>query len=99
MQDEYPGTLTGITKRLLADALNDAPEPAHVEGPEDGHQFHFEVKVQGSYGITGDPKHYDADLFPGPGFQLTVRAWSLQEACAKAAQVPLPDWTMPDEEP
>lgn len=87
MKEEHPGTAPEGASAVLGPG-----------SPEDGHQFHFEVRVQGSYGITGDPKHYDAPLFPGPGFRLTVRAWSLQEACAKAAQVPLPGWHMPGEE-
>lgn len=52
------------------------------------HLFHFSVTVQGAH----------AD-YVGEPFRLTVEAWSLSEACARAAEVPFPDWAMPPEEP
>ena len=62
-------------------------------GPGAGHQFHFVVRVQGSYSIGGDPRHYDCDpdTISEP-FRLTVRAWSLPEACRIAARVSLSEW-------
>lgn len=72
------------------------------KGPADGHQFHFVVTVQGSYQVVGDPRIVGdvpyRDCAPDPSaepFRLTVRAWSLVEACAIAAQTPLPQWTCP----
>jgi hypothetical protein len=50
------------------------------------HMFHFTVSVQG-----------ENDDWAGEPFELTVRAWNLQEACARAAEVPFPEWTMPPE--
>lgn len=63
---------------------------------DDGHQFHFAVSIQGSSAVVGEP-HRDVDWIGEP-FKLTVRAWSLSEACAKAAAVPLPGWTLPDDD-
>lgn len=64
-----------------------------MSGPNDGHQFHFTVNVQGSYAVAGDPQHYDCDpdTMIAP-FTLTVRAWSLSEACRVAAQAALSEW-------
>jgi hypothetical protein len=59
------------------------------EGPEDGHQFHFKVTLQASYEVAGE--HKDAHEESDP-FEITVRAWSLSEACEKAAQIPLGEW-------
>lgn len=60
--------------------------------PEEGHQFHFSVMVQGVY-RGADGLHHDA---PEPieytPFTITVRAWNLPDACAKAAQLPLAEW-------
>jgi hypothetical protein len=69
------------------------------EGPEDGHTFRISVTSRGSYAVwpEGDPEpgpHSDAEEFMGPGFTLDVRAWNLQDAMAKAAQVPLGGWSM-----
>lgn len=62
-------------------------------GPGMGHQFRFAVTVQGSYSIEGDSKHYDSDpnTISEP-FTLTVRAWSLPEACRVAAAIPFHEW-------
>lgn len=57
------------------------------DGGGEPHYFHFDVTVQGPHAdCTGEP------------FKLTVRAYNLQEACARAAEVPFPEWTMPPEE-
>jgi hypothetical protein len=57
-----------------------------------GHQFHFQVCVQGSYRV-GDGPYQDA---PEPEeyepFTLTVRARNLAAACRKAAETPLAKW-------
>jgi hypothetical protein len=58
--------------------------------PEDGHLWQFEVRGRPSFG-DAEGKHHDADWVGNP-WKLEVRAWSLPEACEKAAQVPLPDW-------
>lgn len=71
------------------------PEP-ESEGPEDGHQFHFAVRCQGSTAVTGGP-HTDDD-WTGEAFRLTVRAWNLADACRKAGARGLYQWTMPDDE-
>lgn len=54
----------------------------------DGHYFHFSVCVQAE----------DADRIGEEPFKLTVRAWSLQEACRKASEVKLPSWELPPED-
>lgn len=51
------------------------------------HRFEFAVTVQGA----------DAD-WVGEPFRLTVRAWSLAEACGTAMVTPLHEWTQPAEE-
>lgn len=58
------------------------------DGGGEPHLFHFSVTVQGPLDewIGGEP------------FKLTVRAWNLPEACARAAEVPFPEWTMPPED-
>lgn len=68
-------------------------QPTLDAGPGSGHQFRFSVTVQGSYSIEGDPRHYDSDpdTISDP-FCLTVRAWSLAEACREAAQMPFHRW-------
>lgn len=63
---------------------------------EDGHQFHFSVTSQGSYAV-GDGPHEDSEYIGEP-FRLTVRAWSLREACEKAAAVSLAEWVQPEED-
>jgi len=62
-------------------------------GPEDGHQFHFSVQVQGSYRVGAGP-HVDAaePTPPEDAFRLTVRAWNLRDACREAALIPLVLW-------
>jgi hypothetical protein len=67
-----------------------------TEDPEDGHQFHFAVRCQGSSAVTGEP-HTDDDWM-GEAFRLTVRAWSLAAACRKAGELGLYQWAMPDDE-
>lgn len=63
-----------------------------MSAPEEGHQFHFSVCVQGAHrdpeGIYRDepePVEYDP-------FTLTVRAWNLSAACERAAATPLSAW-------
>lgn len=71
---------------------------SQYSGPDDGHQFHFAARVQGSYAIVGDPRHYDCnpDTMAEP-FTVTVRAWSLPEACRKLGEMPFVAWTPPAE--
>jgi hypothetical protein len=65
------------------------------ESPEDGHQFHFSVTLQASYArVPGEPSQDSSEV--SDPFQITVRAWSLSEACEKAAQIPLGEWKWPD---
>jgi hypothetical protein len=59
--------------------------------PEDGHQFHFSVRPQGSYRITGETGYADSGEIGEP-FRITVRAWNLRDACLVAAQAAMADW-------
>ncbi len=66
-----------------------------MTSPDDGHQFHISVRIQGSYGVKDESGHQDSDIIGEP-FRLTVRAWDLRAACLFAAQKALRDWTIPD---
>lgn len=63
-------------------------------GPDDGHEWTFSVTSRMSSSVVGDPHHADAD-WVGPSWLLTVRAWSLAEACERAAAAGLPAWSIP----
>lgn len=65
------------------------------EGPADGHTFRFAVTSRGSYRVEDGP-HFDAD-WGDPEWTLEVRAWSLNKALRKAAELPLTAWTMSSE--
>lgn len=73
--------------RIEAERLLLRPERPTAQEEGEPHLFHFFVTVQGHL-----------DNWTGEPFKLTVRAWNLQEACARAAEVPLPEWTMPPED-
>lgn len=60
-------------------------------GPDDGHSWRIEVTSRGSYGVTGNPEHHDADYFDGP-LRTSVRAWSLSAALKAVAKLPLFEW-------
>jgi hypothetical protein len=63
-----------------------------------GHQFHFQVMVQGAY-RDGDGYYRDgAEPVEYEPFTLTVRAWNLQAACRRAAETPLAGWKHAGEE-
>lgn len=68
-------------------------EPA---GPEQGHQFHFEVDIQGAH-RSADGPYVDEERPAGLPFRVTVRAWNLRDACLAAAELALGGWTPPDE--
>lgn len=63
-----------------------------------GHQFHFSVMAQRTYRGEDGLYHDDPDPVEYDPFILTVRAWSLAEACRKAADTPLRDWKIAGEE-
>lgn len=67
------------------------PNPA-----EKGHQFHFEVDIQGAHRAADGP-YVDEEQPAGLPFRTTVRAWNLRDACFAAAALALSDWTQPDE--
>lgn len=86
-------------RKVLREAAEDMKD-----GPENGHQFHFSVGVQASSSVTGIPGYRDAPEVGSDRFTLTVRAWSLREACEAAAKVPIEAWSWsasadPDEAP
>jgi hypothetical protein len=78
-----------------ADRATTAPAE-HQTGPEDGHQFHFAVRVQGSSAVVGEP-HVDAEEPGEDAFRVTVRAWNLRDACQAAAVIPLGQWSLDGE--
>jgi len=63
---------------------------------ENGHQFHFEVDVQGAH-RSADGPYVDEERPAGLPFRVTVRAWNLRDACLAAAKLALGGWTQPDE--
>jgi hypothetical protein len=63
-----------------------------------GHQFHFQVMVQGAYRGTDGFYHDGAEPVEYEPFTLTVRAWDLPTACRRAAETPLADWKHAGEE-
>jgi hypothetical protein len=63
-----------------------------------GHQFHFQVCVQGAYRGTDGLYHDSAEPVEYHPFTLTVRAWDLAAACRRAAETPLAEWTQGGEE-
>ena len=65
-------------------------------GPEQGHQFHFEVDIQGAH-RSADGLYVDEEQPAGLPFRVTVRAWNLRDACLAAAALALGGWTQPDE--
>lgn len=67
-----------------------------MSGPQDGHQFHFTVHLQPSYGVVGEPLR-DAETPSPDSFRVTVRAWNLRDACLAAGSVGLNDWAQVDE--
>lgn len=67
------------------------------DGPRAGHQFHFSVACQGASSVVGDPNSYRDDDWTSEPWTVTVRAWSLPEACRKAALLPLTAWMLPAE--
>ncbi|MGH3599945.1 MAG: hypothetical protein ACRDQH_06665 [Pseudonocardiaceae bacterium] len=80
--DEQATSAVAALHWLRAARSLDPPQPVATGGQ---HPFHFSVTAQpGGCDWTGEP------------FTLTVRANSLTEACAKAADIRLPDWTHPD---
>lgn len=65
---------------------------------EQGHQFHISVCIQPQYRVENGPL-IDAEVpVEYEPFTITVRAWNLAEACAKAAQLPLRAWQHSGEE-
>lgn len=71
---------------------------AERDDPEAGHTFRIEAHSRGSYAVLGaDGKpgpHTDAEWMPEHPFVIEVRAWSLRDALAKAAQLPLAAWRL-----
>lgn len=67
-----------------------------LAGPEQGHQFHFEVDIQGAH-RSADGPYVDEEQPAGLPFRVTVRAWNLRDACLAAAELALSGWTQPDE--
>lgn len=57
-----------------------------------GHQFHFQVMVQGAYRGADGLYHDEVEPVEYDPFTLTVRAWSLAAACRRAAETPLDQW-------
>jgi hypothetical protein len=60
--------------------------------PEDGHQFHFSVCVQGAHRGADGLYHDESEPVEYEPFTLTVRAWNLAAACRRAAETPLAEW-------
>lgn len=68
------------------------------EGPEDGHTFRLAITLRPSSKVVGEKTHHDADGFRPDGLQpIEVRAWNLQDALLKAAELPLSAW-FPEED-
>jgi hypothetical protein len=58
-----------------------------------GHQFHFQVLVQGAHRGADGLYHDEVEPVEYEPFMLTVRAWNLAAACRRAAETPLGKWT------
>lgn len=74
------------------EALEDQDDFALAPSP--GHQFHFSVTLQPNYTLSGDSHWFDSAEVTEP-FTVSVRAFSLSEACMKAAELPLAAWKIP----
>ena len=67
-------------------------EPITPTEPPPGHQFHFQVCIQGQHRVGDGPRIDEPEPTEYTPFRLTVRASSLTEACRKAADTPLHKW-------
>lgn len=54
--------------------------------PFEGHTFRFEWSVRGSSRVVGESEYKDSNYFSEPSV-FEVRAWSVREALAKAAEL------------
>lgn len=71
-------------------------EPPTQEEMAEGHLFEFTWQSWGVSRVVGDPTYTQAD-WTLPPHPVRVRAWSLRDALAKVADLPLSAW-FPEED-
>lgn len=69
----------------------------HRVPADEGHRFEITFRSAGSYIVTGDEHHRDAEDW-SDAHTIVVRAWSLKSALKKAHDLPFSAWYPKEDE-